>query len=67
MAEGAATDAIARCHCGGVEFVAQFPSRFWADEIHLPLALFVTPVDKAPDANAFADERPAWAPFHGFS
>jgi hypothetical protein len=123
--------AMARCHCGGVEFKAAFPSRFvahcycescrrthaagvvtwigfkkhqvevtrgdelienyesssntwrkfckrcgtrlafestreanWADEMHLPLALFVTPVDRAPHINAFAEERPAWAPFH---
>jgi hypothetical protein len=124
--------ATARCHCGGVELVAEFPSRFcahcychscrvthasgvvtwigfkkaqvriargaelvrdyasspgttrkfcghcgtriafesqhgqWADEFHLPLALFVTPVDRAPALNAFATERPEWAPFHAF-
>ena len=123
--------AIARCHCGGVEMVATFPSRFiahcycqscrtthaagvvtwigfkksqvdiargaeliknyessantwrkfrmrcgtrvafessreaaWADELHIPLALFVTPVDRVPQVNSFADERPDWAPFH---
>jgi hypothetical protein len=122
--------ATARCHCGGVEIVATFPSRFcahcychscrvnhaagvvtwigfkraqvrftrgaelvrdylsskgthrrfcghcgtrltfesehgnWADEVHLPLALFVTPVDRAPGGNSFPDERPDWAPFH---
>ena len=122
--------ATARCHCGGVEIVAGFPSRFcahcychscrithaagvvtwigfkkaqvritkgadllrdylsspgtrrkfcgtcgtrvafesehghWADEFHLPLALFVTPVDRAPSGNAFESERPEWAPFH---
>ena len=122
--------AIARCHCGAVELVATFPSRFcahcycascrtthaagvvtwigfkraqvkftrgeellrdylssegthrrfcgrcgtrmtfesekaqWADEVHLPLALFVTPVDRQPTAIAFAEERPDWAPFH---
>ena len=122
--------AIARCHCGGVEIVADFPSRFcahcycascrrthaagvvtwigfksgqvritrgaelireyvsspgtrrkfcgncgtrlafesdregWSGEMHLPLALFVTPVDRAPHVNAFAAERPEWAPFH---
>ena len=123
--------AIARCHCGGVEFKAAFPSRFvahcycescrrahaaglvtwigfkknqveimrgeeliknyesspntwrkfcaqcgtrlafessrnvtWEDEIHLPLALFVTPVDRVPHVNAFVEERPAWAPYH---
>lgn len=122
--------AIARCHCGGVEIEAAFPSRFvahcycfscrtthaagvvtwigfkreqvritkgeelisdyvsspgtrrkfctrcgtrlafesehnnWAGEMHLPLALFRTPVDRAPHANGFPDERPDWAPFH---
>ena len=126
MPEGA----TARCHCGGVEMVATFPSRFcahcycwscrtthaagvvtwigfrreqvrftrgeelvrdylssrgthrkfcsacgtrlafesehgsWAGEMHLPLALFVTPVDREPDANSFPSERPEWAPFH---
>lgn len=124
--------ALARCHCGGVEAVAMFPSRFcchcycgscrtshaagvvtwigfpraqvrftrgedllreyasspgtvrrfcsacgtrvtfesshgkWAEEIHLPLALFVTPVDREPAGNSFPGERPAWAPFHAF-
>ena len=125
--------ATARCICGGVEIVAQFPSRFvthcyclscrrahsagvvtwigfkkkqvditkgadliqsyesspntwrkfcrvcgtrlafessreanWADEFHIPLALFVTPVDRQPHTNSFAEERPAWAPFHEF-
>ena len=120
----------ARCHCGGVEMVATFPSRScshcycwscrtthasgvvtwigfkreqveitkgadlirdyesskgtrrkfctrcgtrlafesdhhgWAGEMHLPLALFVTPVDRAPHVNSFPEERPEWAPFH---
>ena len=123
---------IARCHCGGVEMVATFPSRFcahcycfscrtthaagvvtwigfkrdqvriakgadlvreyessrgtrrkfcgrcgtrlafesqhqgWSDEMHLPLALFVTTVDRAPSVNSFPEERPEWAPFHPF-
>jgi len=123
--------ATARCHCGGVELIATFPSRFcahcycqscrtthaagvvtwigfkraqvryakgeellrdylssegthrrfcgrcgtrftfesenpkWADEVHLPLALFVTPVDRAPSVNVFTEERPEWAPIHG--
>lgn len=123
---------VARCHCGGVEIEAEFPSRFvahcychscrvahaagvvtwigfkraqvrftrgeellrdyvsspgthrrfcgrcgtrvtfesgrenWADEVHLPLALFVTPVDRAPQGNSFATERPDWAPYHPF-
>jgi hypothetical protein len=38
----------------------------WADEIHLPLALFVTPVDRIPTVNSFPAERPEWAPFHAF-
>ena len=125
--------ATARCHCGGVEIVATFPSRFcchcycwscrtthaagvvtwigfkraqvrivkgeelvrdylsskgtrrkfcshcgtriafesehnnWGDEMHLPLALFVTPVDRAPSLNSFPEERPSWAPFHAFA
>ena len=36
----------------------------WQDEMHLPLALFVTPVDRAPSVNSFPEERPEWAPFH---
>jgi len=125
-----ADSATARCHCGAIEIVARFPSRFcahcycwscrtshaagvvtwigfkraqvrftkgaelirdyasskgvrrkfctrcgtrlafesehghWADEVHLPLALFVTPVDRVPTVNAFPEERPAWAPLH---
>lgn len=121
-----------RCHCGGIEFEADFPSRFvahcychscrtthasgvvtwigfnrqqvrlvkgqdllrdyesshgvqrrfcgrcgtriafesshgkWAQEYHFPLALFVTPVDREPQGNAFPAERPGWAPFHAF-
>ena len=131
MPEGAC--ATLRCHCGGVEIEAAFPSRFcchcycwscrtahaaplvtwigfkrdqvrftrgealvrdylsspgtrrkfctacgtrlafesdqgkWADEMHFPLALFVTPVDRAPDGNAFPEERPHWSPFHSFA
>jgi hypothetical protein len=126
------TVGIARCHCGGVEIEARFPSRFvahcycascrithaagvvtwigfkapqvrytrgaemvrdyvsspgtrrkfctacgtrlayesdreqWAGEVHLPLALFVTPVDRSPHVNAFAAERARWAPFNEF-
>jgi hypothetical protein len=126
-------EARMRCHCGGVEIVAAFPSRFcahcycwscrtthaagvvtwigfkraqvtfvkgeplirdyasskgtkrkfctncgtrlafesehgkWADEIHFPLALFVTPVDRKPEGNSFPGERPDWAPFHAFA
>ena len=38
----------------------------WKDEVHLPLALFVTGVDRAPSLNSFAEERPAWAPLDEF-
>ena len=128
-----ADSATARCHCGAIEIVARFPSRFcahcycwscrtshaagvvtwigfkraqvefakgtellrdyesspgthrrfcercgtrmtfesthgnWADEVHLPLALFVTPVDREPHVNSFPAERPGWAPFHAFA
>ena len=128
-----AESATARCHCGAIEIVAAFPSRFcahcycescrrthaagvvswigfertqvrftkgtellhdyessagthrrfcgrcgtrltvesskgeWAGEIHLPLAIFVTPVDRAPQGNAFVEERPTWAPFHAIA
>ncbi|HEX4781910.1 MAG TPA: GFA family protein [Usitatibacter sp.] len=124
--------AVARCHCGGVEIEATFPSRFcahcycwscrtahaagvvtwigfmrsqvrfsrgealvrdyesspgvrrkfcgrcgtriafesvhdnWQDEMHLPLAIFTTPVDRAPSVNSFPEERPEWAPLHEF-
>ena len=124
----APSEAIARCHCGGVEMAATLPSRFcahcycdscrvthasgvvtwigfkraqvrvtrgadlvrdyvsspgtrrkfcgrcgtrlafeseregWGDEMHLPLALFVTPVDRQPTVNSFPEERPGWAP-----
>lgn len=128
MARPGTGEAVARCHCGGVEMVALLPSRFcahcycrscrvthasgvvtwigfdrsqvrftrgeelvrdyvsstgthrkfcghcgtrlafesergdWAGEMHLPLALFVTAVDRAPGANSFPEERPAWSP-----
>lgn len=38
----------------------------WADEFHVPLALFTGPLDRAPHANAFLEERPEWAPYHEF-
>ena len=126
-------EATARCHCGAVEIVATFPSRFcahcycwscrtthaagvvtwigfhraqvrfskgeqlladyesspgthrrfcsrcgtrmtfesahdnWAEEVHLPLALFVTAVDRAPSGNSFPEERPQWSPFHAYA
>ena len=60
----------ARCHCGGVcgtrvAFEPVHDNR--KDEVHLTLALFLTPVDKAPSLNSFARERPEWSPFHDFA
>ncbi len=57
-----------RRFCGNCGTRLSFESSHgnWADEIHLPLALFVSPVDREPTANSFPDERPAWAPFHAF-
>ena len=49
------------------EAYAAFGHRVIADEMHFPLALFVTPVDRAPDGNAFPEERPHWSPFHSFT
>ena len=51
-------------HCGTRLAFESSRDVQWADEFHMPLALFVTPVDRAPHANSFAEERPAWAPFH---
>ena len=34
----------------------------WKGEMHLPLALFTTAVDRAPHALSFPEERPDWAP-----
>ena len=31
-----------------------------------PLALFTAPLDRAPHANAFLEERPEWAPYHEY-
>jgi hypothetical protein len=127
------SSATLRCHCGGVEIRAAFPSRFaahcycrscrtthaagvvtwigflrsqveivkgrellrdyesspgttrkfcgrcgtriafessrgrWAEEMHFPLALFVTAVDREPSGNSFEEERPPWAPLQAFS
>jgi hypothetical protein len=53
-------------HCGTrLGFESQHGN--WADEMHLPLALFVTPVDRVPTVNSFPGERPAWAPMHAFA
>ena len=57
-----------RKFCGncGTRLAFESDREGWSGEMHLPLALFVTPVDRAPHVNAFAEERPAWAPFHAF-
>lgn len=38
----------------------------WANEFHIPLALFLSPLDQAPHANSCLDERPEWAPYHEY-
>ena len=55
-----------RRFCGrcGTRMTFESSKGQWADEVHLPLALFTTTVDRAPQVNSFADERPDWAPFH---
>jgi len=53
-------------HCG-TRLAFESSHGNWADEVHLPLALFVTPVDRAPAVNSFPEERPAWAPLHEFA
>lgn len=55
-----------RRFCGncGTRMTFESSREGWAGEVHLPLALFVTPVDREPHVNAFAEERPGWAPFH---
>ena len=53
------------CSRCGTRLAFESDKGAWADEVHLPLALFVTPVDRAPEGNAFAEERPDWAPLHG--
>ena len=53
-------------HCG-TRLAFESEHGNWADEVHLPLALFVTPVDRAPTVNSFPEEWPAWAPFHALA
>ncbi len=53
-------------HCG-TRLAFESEHGDWADEVHLPLALFVTPVDRAPSVNSFPEERPEWAPLHEFA
>ena len=55
------------CSVCGTRFTFESSQGPWADEIHLPLALFVTPVDREPTVNSFPAERPAWSPFHAFA
>src|SRR5260221_14341744 len=39
----------------------------WADEMHLPLALFVTSGDRMPTLNSFPGERRPGGPLHAFA
>ena len=39
-----------------------FESTKWAGETHVALAAFDDPVDRAPQGDAFVDERVAWIP-----
>jgi hypothetical protein len=50
------------CTSCGTRLAFESEHNNWADEVHLPLALFVTPVDRMPTVNSFPDERPEWAP-----
>jgi hypothetical protein len=53
-------------HCGTRLFFESTREAKWADEFHIPLALFIAPLDRAPSVNAFTEERPEWAPYHEF-
>lgn len=55
------------CSVCGTRMTFESSHGQWADEVHLPLALFVTPVDRDPTVNSFSEERPSWAPFHAFA
>ena len=57
---------VRRKFCGrcGTRIAFESEHGNWADEIHLPLALFRTAVDRKPSVNSFPEERPDWAPFH---
>ena len=57
-----------RKFCGkcGTRLAFESQHNNWQDEMHLPLALFVTPVDRVPSGNSFAEERPDWSPLHEF-
>lgn len=54
------------CRRCGTRLAFESEHGHWQGEMHLPLALFVTPVDRAPGANSFAEERPDWAPYQAF-
>ena len=53
-----------RRFCGncGTRLTFESQREGWEGEVHLPLALFTTPVDREPSVNSFATERPDWAP-----
>ena len=40
-----------------------FESIRWPGEIHIPLAVFTTPVDREPEGHAFYEEHVAWLPW----
>jgi molybdenum cofactor guanylyltransferase len=40
-----------------------FESTRWPGEIHVPLAVFTTPVDREPEGHAFYEEHVAWLPW----
>jgi hypothetical protein len=48
-------------HCG-TRLMFESDRGKWAEEYHLPLGLFATPIDREPTVNAFIEERPSWAP-----
>ena len=64
----ASSKGVRRKFCTNCGTRLAFESRHgnWADEMHLPLALFVTPVDRVPTVNSFPNERPPWAPLQEF-
>ena len=55
------------CTSCGTRLAFESEHNNWGDEMHLPVALFVTPVDRVPTVNSFPEERPAWAPFHAYA
>jgi hypothetical protein len=64
---------IARCHCGGVEIEAAFPSRFCAHyycwscrTTHAAGVVTWIGFKRAQVRIVKGDERPPWAPMHAF-